>query len=162
MVRNLKDLGPVMQKILKRLMANQNLMKLLYYTDKDPLSKPDLSKEAIQTEIYNKFLRIVPRVGAAETSNAIIVLRVTNGYQNNSNTEFRSINISLETFCPLNQWVIKDENLRPFCILGEIQNSLSGKVIDQVGKLIGGDFKLNFLTDEVSDYEISFNFDLYE
>jgi len=37
-VRNCKDLGENAQKIIKRLLANQRLLKLLYYNDKDPLS----------------------------------------------------------------------------------------------------------------------------
>ena len=36
MVRNLKELGPNLQKIVNRLQANQDLLKLLYYNDKDP------------------------------------------------------------------------------------------------------------------------------
>ena len=34
--RNLDELGVNLQKIVTRLQSNQNLLKLLYYTDKDP------------------------------------------------------------------------------------------------------------------------------
>jgi hypothetical protein len=37
-VRDLAEMGENLQKIFKRLQANQNLLKLLYYTDKDPLN----------------------------------------------------------------------------------------------------------------------------
>ena len=40
--RNLSDLGLNLQKIITRLQSNQTLLKLLYYTDKDPYSKEDL------------------------------------------------------------------------------------------------------------------------
>jgi hypothetical protein len=43
--------------------------------------------------------------------------------------------------------------LRPFSILGEIQKSLEGKTINGLGKIEGGDFSLDFLTDEISAYE---------
>jgi hypothetical protein len=46
-VRNYEELGPNLMKIMKRLMANQNLMKYLYFTDKDPLAHEDLTKEDI-------------------------------------------------------------------------------------------------------------------
>ena len=36
-VRNCGEIGVNLQKIVARLMANDNLVKLLYYTDKDPL-----------------------------------------------------------------------------------------------------------------------------
>nr|DAQ90169.1 MAG TPA: hypothetical protein [Bacteriophage sp.] len=43
--RYLQEMGPNLIKIMKRLLANQNLLRLLIYTDKDPLSKdkPDLT-----------------------------------------------------------------------------------------------------------------------
>ena len=58
MVRNLKELGSFMQRIVKRLMNNQNLLKLLYYTDKDPLSQSDISDDTIRKEIYEDFYGI--------------------------------------------------------------------------------------------------------
>lgn len=52
-VRNCEELGRNLQKIMNRLLANQNLLKLLYYTDKDPLSHEDFKKE----EVRERFLR---------------------------------------------------------------------------------------------------------
>ena len=54
-VRNCGDIGINAQYIIKRLLANQNLLKLLYYTDKDPLSHEDLTQEQIQNEVFEKF-----------------------------------------------------------------------------------------------------------
>ena len=42
-IKYLNELGENLQKIIKRLMANQTLVKYLYYTDKDPLDNPDLT-----------------------------------------------------------------------------------------------------------------------
>ena len=53
-VRNCRDLGENAQKIMKRLLANQTLLKLLYYTDKDPLNQPDLTDEQIQNEVFEQ------------------------------------------------------------------------------------------------------------
>ena len=55
-VRNCAELGENAQKIMRRLMANQDLLKLLYYTDKDPLSHEDLTKEQIQKEVFEKLI----------------------------------------------------------------------------------------------------------
>ena len=156
MIRNLEDIGPNLQKIITRLQTNQTLLKLLYYTDKDPLSHPDLTKEQIQKEIFEKLIKVIPRVGPKETAKSIISLRVVRGRHNSENREFKDINISVEVFVPLTQWFIKDSNLRPFSIMGEIQKSLDGKTIDGLGKMQGGDFDLNFLTDEISCYEMLF------
>lgn len=162
MVRNLEELGPNLQKIITRLQSNQNLLKLLYYTDKDPLSQPDLTKEQIQKEVFEKLIKVIPRVGPKETAKSLISLRVVRGRKNTENNEFRNISISIEVFVPLTQWFIKDSNLRPFCILGEIQKSLDGKRVDGLGELSGGDFDLNFLTDEISCYETTYGIITYD
>lgn len=152
MVRNLQELGPNMQKIISRLQANENLLKLLYYTDKDPLSQPALTQEQIKKEVYEKLIKVIPRVGPKENAKSIICLRVVRGSQIPENIEFSNIAFEIEVFVPLTQWKIKDKNLRPFSILGEIQKSLNNKKVDGLGKLEGGDFELNFLTEEMSCY----------
>ena len=162
MVRNLGELGSNLQKILTRILSNQNLLKLLYYTDKDPLSHEDLTQEQKQKEIFEKLVKIIPRVGPIETAQSLIVMRVVSGKVDYDNEEFENIVISFEVFVPLTQWVIKDESLRPFCILGELQKTLKGKTIDGLGKMTGGNFSLNFLTDEISCYEIKFEITQYD
>ena len=47
-------------------------------------------------------------------------------------------------------------------ILGEIEESLKNKNINGLGKMTGGDFDLNFLTDEISAYEQTFWITTYE
>jgi hypothetical protein len=63
---------------------------------------------------------------------------------------------------PLSSWIIKDTNLRPFAILGEIEKSLEGKKINGLGQIEGGDFDLSFLTKEMSCYEQTFWITTYE
>ena len=64
--------------------------------------------------------------------------------------------IQFEVFVPMTEWFIKNNNLRPFAIISEIKKTLNKKVITGIGKMEGGDFDLNFLTDEMSCYEVSF------
>ena len=160
-VRNSREIGENMMKIIKRLMANQTLLKLLYYTDEDPLSHDDLTDEQIRKEVFEKLVKIVPRVGPKETAHSIIALRVVEAEKNRENGEFRDIEIAVEVFVPLTQWILKGTNLRPFAILGEIENSLDGKLVNGLGRISGGDFSINFLTDEISCYEQVFRVTQY-
>lgn len=161
-VRNCAELGVNLQYIIKRLFANQNLLKLLYYTDKDPLSQPDLTQKQIQDEVFEKLIKIVPRVGPKETAHSVVSVRVARGHGVAQNNEFRNITIGVECFVPLTQWIIKDTNLRPFAIMGEIQKSLNGKKIEGLGKMVGGDFALNFLTEEIGAYDQTFTITSYD
>ena len=161
-VRNCSDIGVNAQYIIKRLLANQDLLKLLYYTDKDPLSHEDLTQEQIQNEVFEKLIKVVPRVGPKETAHSIVALRIARARGLATNNEFKTVNISLEVFVPMTQWIIKDTNLRPFAIMGEVQKSLNGKKIEGLGKMSGGDFSLNFLTEEISAYEQTFVLTSYD
>ena len=161
-VRNCAELGINLQKIIKRLTSNQNLLKLLYYNDKDPLNQEDLTEEQIKEEDLEKLIKVVPRIGPKETANSIISVRITNGRKNLENNEFRNILISIEIFVPLTQWMIKDSNLRPFAIMGEVQKSLDNKTINGMGKMVGGNFELNFLTEEISAYEQTYSLITYD
>ena len=161
-VRNCAEIGENLQKIVTRLMANDDLVNLLYYTDKDPLSQPHLSEEQKKEEIFEKLIKIIPNVPDREDSKSVIAIRVLGGANLNSNTEFQRIKISIEVFVPFSTWIFKNTNLRPFAILGEIQKSLEGKRINGLGEIQGGDFDLNFLTKEMSAYEQIFWITAYE
>lgn len=163
-VRNCADIGENLQKIVTRLMSNDRLVNLLYYTGKDPYTKQYLTEKQKQEEIFEKLIKIVPRIGAEEkeTATSIVSIRVVRGRQNAENSEFKDVILEIETFVPLTQWIIKDSNLRPFAIMGEIQKSLNNKTINGLGKMTGGDFDLNFLSEEMSCYLQLFYLTSYE
>ena len=161
-VRNCGELGLNLQKIVTRLLNNDDLIKLLYYVDKDPLSQPILTKEEKQKNIYEKLLRITPRVSEDENNQSYVVVYITNGSKISGNSEFVNIQITVDVVVPLDTWIIKDSNLRPFAILGQIQESLEGKTINGLGKLTGGDFGLTKLTDKTSIYSQIFSITQYD
>lgn len=162
MVRDLGELGINLQKIISRLQSNQKLLKLLYYTDKDPYAGEDLTQEQIQNEVFEKLIKIVPRVGPKETAKSLISLRVVRATTDPVNDEFNRLTLCIEVFVPLTQWFIKDTSLRPFCIMGEILTSLNHKVINGIGRLEHVGFDLNFITEEISCYEMTFTMTDYE
>jgi len=163
-VRNCRDIGINLRKIMSRLMANDKLVNLLWYSDKDPLNQRSLREEEKKDLIFEKLIKIIPRIDAEkkEKPTSMISIRVVRGRQNNENNEFKDIIIEIEIFVPLTQWIIKNSNLRPFAIMGEIQESLNDKTIDGLGKMTGGDFELNFLSEEMSSYVQTFYITSYD
>ena len=145
-IRNCREIGENLQKIVTRLMANDDLVKLLYFNDADPFIHDALTDQEKKDLIFNKLIKIIPKVTSHETTQSVIAIRVVNGLKNASNNEFRNVRIGIEVFVPWDQWLFKSTNLRPFAILGLIQESLDGKTINGLGKLSGGDFTLSFWT----------------
>ena len=161
-VRNCKEIGENLQKIMTRLMTNDDLVKLLYYNDADPLSHTALTTEEKQNKIFNRLIKIVPKVTTHDTTQSVVAIRVVNGIKTSGNDEFRTVRIGIEVFVPWDQWLFKSTNLRPFAILGNIQESLEGKTINGLGKISGGNFTLSFLTDELACYEATYDIVTYD
>lgn len=161
-VRNCREIGENLQRIIKRLMANDNLVKLLYYTDADPLSNNNLTDEQKKTEIFNKRIRLIPKLLPQELANSTIAVYVASAKKLDKNDEFRNIAIVVEIFVPMTQWIMKGTNLRPYAIMGEVQETLDGLTVNGLGKLQGGDFDYNFGTDEVSAFIQVFQITTYD
>ena len=159
--RNCQELGINLQKICSRLMANENLIKLLYYTDIDPLARQALTEEE-KKKLFNDLICIIPKVPTREDSRSVIAIYIPKASTLSSNKEFKNVTIAVDVFVPLTQWIIKDSNLRPFSIMGEIQSSLNEKTINGLGKIQGGDFNLVSLTDETSIYQQIYTITEYE
>ncbi len=160
-VRNCAEIGKNLQKIILRLLANDELVKYLYYTDRDPLSNEIVPENVKLKEVYKKLIKIVPRIGPKEAAHSIITVRADSSMQS-INGEFKDVKIDIEVFVPLEQWIIKDDNLRPYAIMGAIEKSLVGKRVDGLGKISGGDFSLNFLTEEMSCFKQTFWITTYD
>lgn len=152
-VRNCRDLGRNLQSIVKRLLANQTLCKLLYYAGQDPLNEPDIADTRV---LYGKQIRMIPKYNPAEEDYSVVNVIIQGGARNKTNDEFRDISIRCYVFVPVNNWVIKSDNLRPFLILGELQESLQGKKINGLGTIQSGDFSLNMVTEQMTCYYLDF------
>lgn len=161
-VRNCGELGLNLQKIITRLLANDELVKLLYYEDRDPLAGAVLTKEQKENEVYQQLIKFVPRHIEDETNKSILIVYIQKGSKIPGNSEFVNLQIVIDIFVPLEQWIIKDVNLRPFAILGQVQESLEGKTINGLGKIQGGDFGLTDLTDKMSVYSQTFSITEYD
>ena len=160
-VRNCEELGQNLQKIIMRLVSNEDLVKLLYYTDDNPLEHPALTTEQKQKEIFEKLIKTVPHVGTKDTEKSIVVVYVQRAIRVAGNKEFKNVRILVDVIVPLTQWYIMGSNLKPFAILGKIQESLDDKTVNGLGKISGGDFELNFVTDDVICYQQSFEITEY-
>ena len=164
-VRNCAELGENLHKIIDRLLANDNLVNLLYCTDDDPLNTekhPALTKEEKKEKVFEKLIKTIPYVGTKDTAHSMIVVYVKGANKLSGNAEFRNVRVTIDVIVPLTQWYIRDTNFRPFAILGETQRSLDDKTVNGLGKISGGDFELNFVTDDVACYQQSFAITEYD
>ena len=62
----------------------------------------------------------------------------------------------------MTQWIIKNTNLRPFAIMGELEKSLKGKRVNGLGTIQGEGFKVGFFSDEMTCYQVDFLITTYD
>lgn len=158
-VRNSQELGENLVLIMRYLCENNNLKKLLKYTDKNPLS-PDLPNIST-AEIINKNIKVVPLVNNEEdTTESTVVLLFPRGSVTD-NKDFKQVALEVLVYVPIVKWIVNDESLRPFLIMSEIEKSLKGKKINGLGTITYLNFDLSLISDLMSCYKMEFYIDTY-
>jgi hypothetical protein len=114
-----KDMGIIVNMIMK----NNHLKKMLYYTSKDCLSRPNLTED--QTlELFGKSIKIIPKLEADEIVYNYIVISFDNFSGNRTNPEFRDNIIEFDIICHFDQWHMEDFELKPYRIAAELDAML--------------------------------------
>lgn len=125
-----KDLSLITQKI----MGNQRLLKLLYYTEKDCLKGANLTSEQIFSMLDNQ-IKIVPKIGIDSNCPNYIVITFDNYMPNATNPQFRDCTINFDILCHPDHWNLGNFQLRPHKIAGEIDAMLDGKYLTGIGTI---------------------------
>lgn len=130
-----KDLSLILDKIIN----NERLKKLLYYTTSDALHKPDLTQE--QTiSLVNKNIKNVPKLAVDSSVLTYIIVTFDNFVKNASNPEYRDNTVQFDIICHFDQWQLEDLQLRPYRIAAEIDSMLDKKKLTGIGEVefLGG------------------------
>ena len=125
-----KDLEIITNRFLK----NDRLKKLLYYTTKNALDKPNLNEDQ-SLELFQKNIKIVPKLYIDGSVLSYIIISFDNFTPNAENPEFRDNIISFDIICHFDQWQLKDFQLRPYRIAAEIDTMFNGQHLTGIGEL---------------------------
>ena len=125
-----KDMSIITNHILK----NERLKKLLYYTSKDCLSRPNLTDDETFS-LFGKQIKILPKLYVDTTVENYIVISFDNFVTNSTNPEFRNNMIEFDILCHYDQWNIGDFQLRPYRIAAEIDSMFNDKHLTGIGEL---------------------------
>ena len=122
-----------MKLLVDKIMANERLCKLLYYTDADALDKPKLTDEQ-KIGLFNKQIKNVPKLYIDNSVLAYIIINFDN-FVESSNPEFRDNMIEFDIICHFDQWQLRDFNLRPYRIAAELDSMLNNQRLTGIGLL---------------------------
>jgi len=124
-----KDMGI----ITKQLLANPRLKRLLYYTTKDALDRPNLTEEQ-SIELFGKNIKNIPKLYVDGSVLNYIIINFDNFIPNRTNPEFRDNIIEFDIICHYDQWALNDFQLRPYRIAAEIDSMFDGKHLTGIGE----------------------------
>jgi hypothetical protein len=138
-----KDMGLIVNMIMK----NERLKKMLHYTTRDCLNKPNLTQDE-SYDLFGKNIKIVPKLYVDGSVLNYMIVAFDNFIPNATNPEFRDNVIEFDIICHFDQWHMKDFELRPYKIAAELDSMFNGKHLTGIGELQFLGAKQIILTDE--------------
>ena len=125
-----KDMMIISEWMLK----NNRLKKLLHYTTRDAMKKPDLTEDE-SYKLFNKNIKMVPKLYVDGSVLNYIIISFDNFVLNANNPEFRDNIVSFDIVCHFDQWQLEDFQLRPYRIAAEIDSMFNNKHLTGIGTL---------------------------
>lgn len=149
--------GRNMMKICKKLIKNQDLLKLLMNTDRDPLNKDTHPDEIDGLKLLNKNIRVIPLllIDDQKTTSKLVII-YDEGTINFENPDNENVSLLVNVYCPFEEWAIAGDDLRPFAIMAEVRKTLDGVRINGLGEIRYLGFSLSTLTEELGSYTMRF------
>lgn len=133
--RKFEVMGEDIFKIVDKLLKDQQLLKLIRYTDADPLKHPDLTKEEIDA-MFNKNILITPKIpDDDQDKNCYIIVLLDNYVLDPKNSDFKQTVIRFDILCPMDRWLINDRSLRPYMIMNRIDTLFNEQKLAGIGNL---------------------------
>ena len=126
---NEKDMEIIIGKMLK----NERLKRLLFYTTRDALDKPNITEDQ-SIELIGKNIKTVPKLYVDKDVLNYVYITFDN-FSPSENPEFRDNIIMFDVICHYDQQQLKDFALRPFKIAAEIDSMFNKSKLTGIGEL---------------------------
>lgn len=123
-----------MSIIVDHMMKNQRLKRLLYYTSRDALQRPNLTEDE-SLDLIGKNIKMIPKLYADRENLVYVIVRFDNFIQADTNPQFRYNTIEFDIICNYNIWQLQDFQLRPYKIAAEIDAMFDKKHLTGIGEL---------------------------
>ena len=132
--------------IVNKMLDNPRLKRLLYYTSKDALNRPNLNEDQ-SLDLINKNIKIVPKLYVDGSVLNYIIINFDK-FLPSENPEFRDNIIEFDIICHFDQWQLQDFALRPYKIAAEIDSMFNNTHLTGIGLLQFVGATQTVLTDE--------------
>lgn len=123
-----------MEVITNKILQNERLKRLLYYTTKDALDRPNITEDA-SLELFGKNIKNIPKLQFNKEVLNYINIHFDGFVPNDKNPAFRDNIIVFNIVCHYDQWNLKGFSLRPYKIAAEIDSMFNNQRLTGIGTL---------------------------
>jgi hypothetical protein len=148
--KNMEQLSENIEKIAMYLLSNENVRKLIGNMSDDPLSESTPDVEYIFQNCVD-FLPLFKKNNNMLNRINIVVTDVTN--YDEVQTDYLDVGIRVDFLLPTDKWKIPS-HIRPLLLMSEIQKSLGGYKIADLGSLVFDIAELIIPNDDQAGYSI--------
>ena len=120
--------------IINHMFKDEDLMKLLYYTQRDCLKAQNLTVTQ-KFSMVNRNILLVPKIDIIEECPSYVVIRMGEFKPNEKNPQFRDCEVTFNILCHPDHWNLGDFKLRPYKIAGRIDKLFNNQKLTGIGTL---------------------------
>jgi hypothetical protein len=124
-----KELNGAVNKIIEIIISDQELCKLLYYSEDDPLNQPIISNT--KTLIFDKIFPFPKQPDAQLEKGSLINIYFLSGKPWSGNNGFKKEMIAIDVLCHLDSWKIIG-GIRPYEISERLDTLFNNKNIKEI------------------------------
>jgi len=134
-LRSFSQISTDLQLIVEKIINNDNLCKLLYYADKNALSKTALTEDQKYSLIGDKVL-VVPVIPKEDELQSYIIVQFDNFSPNEtSEVVFRDFILTFDILVNTKIWTLDNWTLRPYAIMHEIDSIFNMSKLNSLGPI---------------------------
>lgn len=154
--------------IMSYLWKNERLKKLLYYNNSDtvidgehqiipvdPFAQPPVPQEKA-FELFRNSIKLSPKLEVEQAVRTYIFINFNNFTANDNNPAFRNNIIYFDIVCHKDNWMLKDFQLRPYKIAGELDTMFNNQKLSGIGKLLFLRAEQEVYSDEFSGISLAY------
>lgn len=125
--------------IINKIIGNKKVLRLLYYNSPDCLewgNDKDLTSDQVKEMFETRQISNIPKVKVDKEKKSYLLLGFNDFTPNATNTFYRDHLVEIQVACHYDNWALKDFELRPYRIAGEIDSMLDGSHLTGIGELL--------------------------
>lgn len=120
--------------IINRIMKNERLKKLIYYSVPNALEQPQVPQEEA-LKMLGTQIKIVPKVYIDKPEFCYVLVSCSSFIENFANPEFRDNTIVFTILCHFDQWNLGNFKLRPYAIASELDSMFNNERLTGIGTI---------------------------